>query len=58
LHTAAFNGSTNAAKVLIANGADDVFARSFTEQTPLHLAAKCGHFDVFRVILDILFITG
>jgi len=51
LAQAAFSGSTETAAVLLQRGAS-VGVRCWEGETPLHLAAKRGHVEVVRLLLD------
>lgn len=52
LHTAAYHGQDEIAKILISSGAD-VNARNKMQETPLHLAAKWPQDKVVDVLLQV-----
>ena len=52
LHYASFCGMRNVAEFLIVEHSHDVNARGFSEETPLHVALRCGHADVAHMLLD------
>ena len=52
LHYAAFCGIHNVAMFLVVEHSQDVNARCFHNETPLHVASRRGHADVARVLLE------
>jgi ankyrin repeat protein len=53
LHYAAFCGIHDAAALLIVEHSQDINARGFNdEETPLHVASRCGHADVAQLLLE------
>ena len=52
LHYAAFCGLYDVAMFLVIEHSQDVNARGFYKETPLHVAARRGHADVARLLLE------
>jgi ankyrin repeat protein len=53
LHYAAFCGLHDVALSLVVEHSPDVNARGFNdEETPLHVASRCGHADVAQLLLE------
>ena len=51
LHYAAFDGDTDKAQALIADGAD-IHAKSSGDYTPLHFAAMKGHAKIAKMLIE------
>ena len=53
LHYAALCGMQGIVKYLVAEHSQDVNARGFHEEIPLHVALRCGHASIARLLLDL-----